>query len=108
MIDDALKRNITFINRSCRSRPPEKLASGVCDKMVAEGVWSAAAEHLQERNFPTIAAASEALIEEVLNRLQSSDVPQDDLREFLTTLLHSDPALIEELKQVLEIKPDLE
>jgi len=66
--------------------------------------WQEQIDNLIGREFPSLEAAIDAIVDEVLNVIAPGEDHDPEEREMLHTLLVSDPDFSEDLKNVLKIK----
>lgn len=78
-----------------KGRDPEILAS--------REFWQEQIDSLVGREFPSVDAAIEAIVEQVLNVIAPGEKHDPEEREMLHTLLATDPEFAEDLKNVLKI-----
>lgn len=67
--------------------------------------WQEQIDNLAGREFPSLDAAIDAIVEEVLNVIAPGEKHDPEEREMLHTLLSTDPEFSEDLKNVLKIGP---
>lgn len=78
-----------------KGRDPEILAS--------REFWQEQIDNLVGREFPSVDAAIEAIVDQVLNVIAPGEKHDPEEREMLHTLLATDPEFAEDLKNVLKI-----
>ena len=86
------------------ARPEEVLAkhssSGTGQEQRQE--WLDIAQKLEGHEFASLEEAMESVVNEVLLKLGETGKSSAEVREFLNTLLATDPALQEELRRILK------
>ena len=103
------KRKLRLIQSKLNKLPEELLESysigkGGRSETVDETVdyWDEALDSLQERSFETVDAAVDAIISEVLKKIEIAD--STEARHVLQTIFMSDPELERDLRRVLSIR----
>ena len=69
---------------------------------VRKSEWLDVAKKLEGQEFTSINDAMGCLVNEVLEQLGQTSRPKDELKNFLFTLLATDPELQEELQRILK------